>query len=81
MGVNAYSLIHIYIYCAMYVGRPICVKMHICMVRYECNVFAYFWWCKVDSSVRAVISHMQPNPAGLGQITAERPGLTESQRE
>lgn len=29
---------------------------------------------------RAVIPFMQPNAAGLGQITADRPGLTEIQQ-
>lgn len=50
-------------------------------------------WCKVSpgphsfscimtdrqtTSDHAVISHMQPNPVGLGQIIADRPKLPES---
>lgn len=33
-----------------------------------------------NTTDRAVILHMQPNSDGLGQITADRPGLTESQQ-
>lgn len=53
-------------------------KLHVCVILWKLPSFSH-WLYNEDRQTTtdcAVILYMQPNSAGLGQITADRPGLT-----